>query len=101
MRRFDHDEIRQEFERNGTTMDLDLEFNPPISSTPLASRKLESSYPRWYLNNQQKLSLNPKAVPFIYQKPQQNVANKRSFAVNSQMQKKRTKPNKKSLQDVS
>ncbi|CRK92485.1 CLUMA_CG006049, isoform A [Clunio marinus] len=79
-----YDEIRQDFDSNGTTTDLDSVFMPSLSSTPLITRR--STFPILKAEQWQTFS---SSEPIKESKSQGS----------SRINTKRSKPNKKSLEN--
>lgn len=86
-----HDALRHDFEMNGKTVDMNdaSTFSPSVSSTPMTNRRS--------FQCQQQLQHKPSnQEKFTHRPPHQY----QEWSKHKKNQKKRFKPNKKSLQDV-
>jgi hypothetical protein len=75
-----YEEIRREFDANGVTRDIDDFFFPSAASTPMVPRKLQYNQEQSFMQHQPKFN---------------------GYRNRQMTQRKKFKPNKKSLEDVS
>ena len=89
-----HDELRRDFEMNGRTMELDeISFKPSMSSTPMLHRRTV----HWRKSNEVHQHLPREQEQMTYIPSKVWTKSNRNY----QEKKRKFKPNKKSLDDVS